>query len=405
MAAADQRWETLAQEAGRAFSPTSPIDEKGLFSGRADQLRRVIDAINQKGQHAIIYGERGVGKTSLANVLSSHLFHPQASILAPRINCDSQDEFETVWRKAFDQIAMLTRPTPGFIPAPSRPPSLTEALRGDITPDSVRRALTALSDTSLPIFIVDEFDRLQTRTRRAFADTIKNLSDHGVPATVVMVGVGDSVDELIEEHQSVERALVQIQMPRMSTQEITTILTTGVGRLAMAINEGAKSRIALLAQGLPHYAHLLGLYSARVALDRRSMEVSGADVAEAIRKALDNAQASIRNTYFEAIRSARKDNLFCAVLLACALARTDELGFFAAQDVRPPIRKITGKSYDIPSFAQHLTEFTEHKRGPILMKSGSKRLYRFRFINPLMQPFVIMQGVVNGQIDSESIGA
>jgi Holliday junction resolvasome RuvABC ATP-dependent DNA helicase subunit len=32
-----------------------------------------MDAINQQGQHVLIYGERGVGKTSLANVLSGFL--------------------------------------------------------------------------------------------------------------------------------------------------------------------------------------------------------------------------------------------------------------------------------------------------------------------------------------------
>ena len=40
--------------------------------------------------------------------------------------------------------------------------------------------------------------------------------DAKVPATVVLIGVADSVGELIREHGSVERALVQIQMPRMS---------------------------------------------------------------------------------------------------------------------------------------------------------------------------------------------
>jgi hypothetical protein len=50
----------------------------------------------------------------------------------------------------------------------------------------------------------------------------------------------------------------------------------------------------------------------------------------------------------------------------------------------------------IPSFARHLNEFTEDKRGPILKKIGTPR--RFRFINPLMQPYVIMQGCQQGKI-------
>jgi hypothetical protein len=149
---------------------------------------------------------------------------------------------------------------------------------------------------------------------------------------------------------------------------------------------------------LPHYAHLIGLHATRVALDRQSLAVSDGDITQAIRNALDDAQHSVRRAYHDAIRSPRKDNLFADVLLACALAKTTELGFFAAQDVRGPMRAITGRSYEIPSFAQHLNEFSESKRGPLLQKAGESRRYMYRFINPLMQPFVIMQGVVAGRV-------
>src|SRR6266487_1549021 len=105
----------LALEAGRVFTPNSPVDERSLFAGRNTQIRRVIDVVNQKGQHAIIFGERGVGKTSLANVLHDFLAGIGAQILAPRVNCDSGDTFETTWRKVFDQIELIrTTATVGF---------------------------------------------------------------------------------------------------------------------------------------------------------------------------------------------------------------------------------------------------------------------------------------------------
>jgi hypothetical protein len=68
-----------------------------------------------------------------------------------------------------------------------------------------------------------------------------------------------------------------------------------------------------------------------------------------------------------------------------------------------PMKKITGKRYEIPTFAQHLTEFCDDKRGRILQKSGTKRLFRYRFTNPLLQPFVIIaraQGRFDRQFDA-----
>ena len=272
---------------------------------------------------------------------------------------------------------------------------------GDTTPESVRRALAILAQQCLPIVIIDEFDRLSDVPRRALADLIKTLSDHAVGATTILVGVADSVEQLVQEHQSVERALVQIRMPRMQPSEITQIVDNGVQRLQMTVTDVARSRIARLSQGLPHYAHLLGLYAARAAVDQRQMSIGVESVAMAMRRAIQGAQQTIRSSYDYAVRSPRKDNLFGDVLLACAMAETNELGYFAAQDIRSPMQLVTGKRYEIPSFAQHLNEFCDEKRGPILYKDGTRRRYRYRFINPLLQPFVIMRGLDCGRIQPD----
>ena len=51
------------------FTPSAPIDSMALFRGRSTQIQMLVEAVSQIGQHAIVYGERGVGKTSMANVL------------------------------------------------------------------------------------------------------------------------------------------------------------------------------------------------------------------------------------------------------------------------------------------------------------------------------------------------
>jgi energy-coupling factor transporter ATP-binding protein EcfA2 len=395
-----------AVQAGSVFTPTSPIDARQLFAGRDEQVRIIVDVINQKGQHAMLYGERGVGKTSLANILRFFLTSPSRTVLAPRINCDATDTFDRVWRKVFDEIELtLPESSVGFGAKQKNVKTRYSQMLGErpVTPDGVRRALTMLAQQSLPVFIVDEFDRLPTDARRAMADTIKMLSDHAVGATIILVGVADSVEQLLEEHRSVERALVQIRMPRMSTKEIRSILTTGTNELDMTIASMAASRIAKLSQGLPHYAHLLGLYACRAALDQERLEIAAPDVREAVNRAINGAQQSVRTAYDFAVRSPRKDNLFSDVLLACAMAETNELGFFAAQDVRGPMRDITGKRYEIPSFARHLNEFCDDKRGPILTKDGTRRRFRYRFINPLLQPFVIMRGLDNERIEASAL--
>lgn len=123
----------------------------------------------------------------------------------------------------------------------------------------------------------------------------------------------------------------------------------------------------------------------------------------AIKTVLGRTQESIISSYHKATSSAR-ENLYEQVLLACALAPTDDLGYFAAVDVREPLSAIMGKPYDIPAFARHLNALSGTGRGPVLQKAGATRKFRFRFLNPLLQPYVIMRGLASGMISTEMLG-
>lgn len=390
----DQLSLKLTIDAGKYFTPNAPVDARALFAGRHEQLLGILDAVRQKGQHGVLYGERGVGKTSLSSVISQFL--DVTPILCLRVNCDSTDTFGSVWKKLFREIDMvMEQPVPGFSKSVAQNRmNASDLFQGEQSPNDVRKVLERLSMDRLPIVILDEFDRLPTSEKGVFADLVKMLSDHAVGATVVLVGVADSVDELIAEHESVERALVQVRLPRMSQAEIRQIIDNGLGELGLRAEQTAMDRIVRLSQGLPHYAHLLGLHAVRSAVAGECPDlVRSLDVDQAIRRALANAQQSIRSAFYKATTSPRPDNLYRQVLCACAVARIDELGYFAAADVRDSIRRITGRNYGIPAFARHMNEFCNDKRGKILQRIGSPRRFRFRFRNPLMQPYAIMNGL------------
>lgn len=384
---------------GGAFSPTAPVDERKLFAGRLLQVQTLLRTIAQKGQHAILFGERGVGKTSLANVLSTFI-GGAINIVAPRINCDGLDTFESVWRKVLDEIQLSRKVhSIGFSDLHNVEQLASSSLLPDpVTPEGIRRTLSMIAQGVLPILIIDEFDRLSTSVKRQMADTIKTISDHAVNVTVILVGVADSVNELIEEHQSVERALVQVRMPRMTNDEIGAIISTGLDLLELQIDEPARSLIVTLSQGLPHYAHLLGFHASEMALSSGQKTITIEIVENAIAVAIDGAQQSIKTAWHTATSSPRKDNLFAEVLMACALAKTDDLGYFAAQDVRDPLRSILGRQIDIANYAQHLADFCGEKKGPVLQRTGESRKFRFRFVNPLFQPYVVMKGFASNKI-------
>jgi len=382
-----------------AFRPAAPTGRRDLFAGRGQQLADVFSVVAQPGQHAVVYGERGVGKTSLGLVAAELL--RAANVLSAWATCDASDDFASVWEKVLGEIH-VTRTTHaiGFEERVHETSESASALlgAGPVTPHAVRRGLHQLTGQNGIAIFIDEFDRFQDRDGRVlFADTIKALSDRLVSATIVLIGVADSVGELIREHRSVERALVQIQMPRMSPAELAEIVTNGMTRARLTIAGPAVTRIAALSQGLPHYTHLLAQLSAETALADRRAHVGLRDVNAAVSRAIDRTQQSIVSAYHDAV-SGRPGNIYPQVLLACALAEEDELGFFAPADVAERLSGILHKPCKTATFSRHLEQLTGESRGVVLQKHGGVGAARYRFGNPLLQPYVAMRGLSEGAV-------
>ena len=392
----------LVLRARQVFTPGAPINEYELFAGRKEQIRRAMDAVAQVGQHVIIFGERGVGKTSLANAVMD-LVRKEGYVTA-RVNCNTDDSFLSLWQRALRDVELEVRARKiGFaLGEQTSSIPLSRFLEDNASPDDIRYLLQKFGSRAVIVF--DEMDRLKDRAlSRWLADTVKSLSDNTVPTTLVLVGVADTVDELIAEHASIERSLVQIQMPRMSSPELEEIIDRRLQRLGLEIQQEARSRIVSLSQGLPHYTHLLAMHAVLSAIDARRNVVTKVDVEVAITRAVEDAHQSILEAYHRATGSPRRNSLYPQVLLACALAKKDELGYFYASHVRDPMTRLMGKRYDIPAFARHLNDFCETKRGPVLQKTGRRRSFRFRFINPLLQPFVILHGLSKGLVTEDML--
>jgi hypothetical protein len=293
--------------------------------------------------------------------------------------------FDAMWRAIFKQLTFKEEND-------DRTP-LNEAVPDNPDSEQIRETFDLMDDPS--IVIIDELDRVtDTSVGTMLADTIKTLSDNAVRTTLIMVGVADSIDQLIGEHLSIERAIRQVPMPRMSKGELLEIVDKGLLKCeGLEIETAAKERIADYSQGLPSYTHLLAREAALHTVRAGRLLITMQDLDAAIKEAV-NSQLETNLTAYNAAVTAPRGKNFKPVLLACALARKDEKGFFYATNVTEPLRSITGKKYEIPAFARHLKDFSDESRGPILERD--KR--RYRFIKPLMEPYVVLRGLADGLI-------
>ena len=309
--------------AAQIFTPSAPVTEIDMLAGRTEELTQLAVACGSPGRHALLFGERGVGKTSLANVFALVAWVSKSGICG-KVTCTTSDTYETVLRKLLDDtyVDLSAARSVGF---ESREKvervSLWSFLSPDCSPHALQAFFRKLGQPA--VLVVDEFDRLSFVEKQRFADTVKVLSDSIAPVTMILVGVARSIEELIGAHSSVERAVAQVRLDRLDIAESMRVIEMRLPRLQLAIEPSVCEAIAHLSLGLPHFIHLVGLGSTLAAIDRMSLVIERADLLSAIKYAIRQADQTTLQRYNQATYSPRVDALFTKVLCACAMSETD----------------------------------------------------------------------------------
>ena len=345
----DVHVQAKAVEIVRTFAVSAPVTDPELFAGRrTPHLISLLVAVAERGRHVIVYGRRGVGKTSLVNMIAPSL-GDQVHVVVH--NCREETSLEPLLRDA-----------------------ATAAPKTVIVLDDVHRVRNGEAPTAL-------------------AEMIRALANSDT--TLVVVGSADSPDSLVAGSASLDPRVIALRLPRMTPEEMREIVDNRIRRLSMTIDDGAKALIAALSHGQPYHAHLLSLKAAEDAVVRgRATHVDRDHVLAGMKRAIDEAPREMTAAWQAATRSPRV-NLFAEVLLACALVPKHELGWFTSTGLTEPLREITGKKYTVNRFSQHLQEFSE-TRGPILQRAGTFHEYFYRFVNPLMESFAVMKAAAAG---------
>lgn len=360
--------------------------EERLFSGRIQQVSDLLSIIYEKGAHGILFGERGVGKSSLANTITAKIPPAITNIKFLKENCRPEDTFFTLWSKMLWEFKYEDIP-------------ISDYLRDEDRHYIIIKILEVLSKNKQYVLIFDEFDRIENvQTKNSMADTIKHFSDYPQNITIIIVEVGFSIEELFGAHPSIQRCCQQIPMPRVCPlTKLTDIIADRYPQIGIEVGHDVRKMLVGLSQGLPGFAHLAGREAALSAIRRRVRWVEEFDYKEAIKESVRRAQESIVNAYSKAVYSA-KENIYREVLLACAMARTDERGKFSASDVRDALLKILGRRIEIAGFARHLAAFCDADRGPIIRKAGKPKRFQYQFVDAPLQPYIIMTGKKDGLI-------
>lgn len=372
----------------------APIDEEALFAGRSPEVEKILRTVFDRSKHVVLFGERGVGKTSLSNVFWKRFNKTLRSFIVARVQAGPQDSFSSLWTRALIELKAA-----GMSSGKAQHVAFNTDYT-EITPSDVRRELQKCGANALPIVIVDEYNEIRDANAKTLtANLIKEFYDFSVTTTIIVVGVAENISELVEDHKSLDRALVQIPLARMSDAELKEIIIKRASRTPMEFTADAIWTIVTLSRGLPFFTQTLSKHAALNAIGDKRIVVTNDDVDAAMSRFISDTETSFKDSYRAATRS-NQDNFFQQSLLACALAKTDDEGFFTATDVVEPYSAIMKEIKRVAHFEKHLRRFSAEEGGNVLIKRGGDRQQRFRFADPMMQPYVIIRGIQTGMIDA-----
>lgn len=392
--------EALIKRSGvrEIFTPHKPIHSLNLFFGRTLEVRALIEHLNTPGQHALLFGDRGVGKSSLANIASDLLLKGLASGRFYRKRCDSTDNFKSILAEPLSDVGINIH----LIESERRK---TEGGKADVgipgfgggvhtTTDNKTKESGLSSELESPswvasklakldgLLLVDELDVLQdTSDRHKIAELIKHLSDEGSPFKILLVGIADTGAHLTDGHPSVERCLRETRLNRMSNIELKQILDEGEKALKLKFTPQAKTRIVSVSSGYPHFTHLLALKAAEDAIAEGRSEIGVASIEAATRRAVDDSEGRLKRQYDEACRSYGTEE-YRHIICAAALLGSEE---FTAAALRNQYENLWGRTIDQNSLNNYFTRLVSDGDGTILRRIA-KGVYRFN--DPRMPSFI-----------------
>jgi Cdc6-like AAA superfamily ATPase len=315
-----------------AYTPSQPITNQKMFAGRREILNTLIRCIEDQRLHTVIYGERGIGKTSLLQVLAAAA--REARYLVVYVTCGASSEFDETFRGIASKIPLTYHSAYGpTTPEGERGDSLASILSSEpMTVSSASEALAYIEGTRV-LVILDEYDRTVSEDfRRSIAELLKSLSDQAVRVQILVAGVAANLTELVANVPSVQRNVFAMRIPKMSAEEVRSVVKNGETLCDLQFEETAVHAIISRSMGFPYLASLISHRAALVALDHGRLDVQAGDIATATEEAVSEFRGRIsRRSQLQISELVAAGHL--AVLGALAGAAQSTGGWFTVEDI------------------------------------------------------------------------
>ena len=256
------------------FVPTLWTKKREAIVGRDDEFSKLSKVVRTPGAHAVIFGQRGVGKTTLrdhfSKIVSNEGFGVVTILASPGL------KYRGLIERILDKVGFFDAR-----PEKRKPSSNTNTHERDKSTlgmeafskgrldtfdgDAVAEALSSHAPDSGLVVILDEFDVLPRKTDDESVHlhlphllrACSHLEDKKAVHFIV-VGAAYSGDALLKGHLSLARSLTEIRLSRLKKGDVRNFFEQGFSLSGFAYEKGAVEYLVSRSSGYPFTLHYLG---------------------------------------------------------------------------------------------------------------------------------------------------
>jgi|SRR5690554_829574 len=313
---------SFGKKLNEVVSPARPIISIENLIGREDELDRIEKALFSPGRNVFIYGERGVGKSSLAATAANQWQSSDAKYID--VSCSPDSTVNSIVASVASQAVNANWISSSRITeqATIGLQWLKYSIKSEVSPTDFSEKIRGLSDaidvlkevswihSEVPVVVVDEVDRIESeREIDLFADLLKQIGDKRIEVKFIFTGVGETLNEILGAHQSAIRQLETIELPRLSWDARWDIAIHALKEFNIEIPRDIYIRIAAVSDGYPYYVHLIVEKLLWILFEKKDVakEVSWDDYYSSLYKAILGIAAELARPYELAINHRSQD--------------------------------------------------------------------------------------------------
>lgn len=389
-------------------NPAAPVRSIEHLKGRAQDLEEIERALYAAGRHIFIYGDRGVGKSSLA---ATAAYQYQSAEAEPIFVSGSPNEtFNSIVANIAVQALGRSK-----IESRKKHEAVSIEFRGmkwsrgeEVSTSDLGAQLKTVGDatellkqvaekhSAKPTIVLDEFDTIPDVAERAqFAALLKQLGDQAVELKFFMTGVGQSLQDLLGAHQSAHRQLATIELQRLGFEGRREIVQDAAAAFDLELDDNVNWRIALISDGFPYYVHLLVEKMLWAAFDSNKEGKLGWDEYYAgLRVAVRETNAELRRPYERAVlqRAPEYEDVVWSTADGEDLFRSTASMFSSYQKVRED--RPSRPKLDRQRYSDAIRKLKERSFGEVLRPIPARPGW-YEYREKMLRGYVRMQAELN----------